>query len=138
MATYYVYDSISLQSEEFFSFSISDSFVSFLFDQIEYASVFVLVDCLAGYRYSYEELLHIFEDITKPAGNFLPDYYTLRYLEKEAILDRGSIAMLAVALSNLLRLANENDIDDIHFVSLRLRRIYSQALNKYFYVITEY
>jgi hypothetical protein len=89
-------------------------------------------------KYSYSELLTKFEDITTPAGRFVPDYYTLRYLEKEAMLDRGSVAMLAVALSNLLRLCVENEVDEIHFVSLRIRKLYYDELDKYFFVITDY
>ena len=138
MATYYIYDSISLTSEESVIYLVTSTFTSFLFDQIEYASVFTITDCLGGYKYSYAELLKLYEDITKPVERFIPDYFTLRYLEKEAILDRASIARLAVALSNLLRLATENDVDDIHFMSLRIRKVYSESLQKYFFVITDY
>ena len=138
MATYYVYDSISLSSEEATVFSITDTLVSLLSDQIEYASVFTITDCLDWNKYSYSELLELFADITTPADRFVPDYFTLRYLEKETILDRASVAMLAVALSNLLRLTIDNDVDDIHFVSLRIRKVYSEAFQKYFFVITEY
>jgi len=138
MATYYIYDSISLTSEESVVYLVTSTFTSLFFDQIEYASVFTITDCLGGYKYSYAELLKLYEDITKPAERFIPDYFTLRYLEKEAILDRASIARLAIALSNLLRLATENDVDDIHFMSLRIRKVYSEALQKYFFVITDY
>jgi len=138
MSTYYVCDSISLTSEEVAVYFVTDTFTSLLFDQIEYASVFTIIDCLSGYKYSYAELLKLYEDITKPAERFIPDYFALRYLEKEAILDRASIARLAIALSNLLRLATENDVDDIHFMSLRIRKVYSEALQKYFFVITDY
>jgi len=138
MATYYIYDFISLTSEESVVYLVTSTFTSLLFDQTEYASVFTIVDCLGGYKYSYAELLKLYEDITKPVERFIPDYFTLRYLEKEAILDRASIARLAVALSNLLRLATENDVDDIHFMSLRIRKVYSESLQKYFFVITDY
>jgi hypothetical protein len=138
MATYNIFDTISLPSEEKTGFFIYDRFVSLLSDQINYFRVFIFEDFLAGYKYSYSELLKLYEDITKPADRFVPDYFTLRYLEKEAMLDRASVAMLAVALSNLLRLATENDVDDIHFVSLRIRKIYSEVLQKYFFVITDY
>ena len=94
--------------------------------------------CAVYGKYTYYELLEKFEDLSKIVDNFLPDYFTLRYLEKEAILDRASIARLAVALSNLFRLCIENEVDELHLASLRIRKLYYDKLNKYFFVITDY
>jgi hypothetical protein len=89
-------------------------------------------------QYSYEELINKFKDLSITTDNFLPDWYTLRYLQKESILDRASVARVAVALSNLLRLAVENEINEIHYVTLRIRKFHVEELNKDIFVITDY
>jgi len=94
--------------------------------------------CESYKKYTYDELLEKFADLSKIVENFLPDYFTLRYLERESILDRASIARLAVALSNLLKLCVDQKVDEIHFVTLRIRKIYSETLRKDFFVITDY
>lgn len=94
--------------------------------------------CRPGKQYTYSEILDKFRDLTTVVDNFLPDWYTLRYIQKESILDRASVARVAIALSNLLRLAVENDIDEIHFVSLRIRKLYVEEVNKDLFVITDY
>jgi hypothetical protein len=91
-----------------------------------------------GKQYTYNELIVKFHDLSKIVDNFLPDWYTLRYLQKESILDRASVARVAIALSNLLRLAVENEIDEIHFVTLRFRKIFIEEVNKDIFVITDY
>lgn len=91
-----------------------------------------------GKQYTYNELIVKFQDLSKIVDNFLPDWYTLRYLQKESILDRASVARVAVSLSNLLRLAVENEIDEIHFVTLRIRKIFIEEVNKDIFVITDY
>jgi len=91
-----------------------------------------------GKQYTYNELIVKFQDLSKIVDNFLPDWYSLRYIQKESILDRASVARVAVALSNLFRLAVENEIDEIHFVTLRIRKIFIEEVNKDIFVITDY
>jgi hypothetical protein len=91
-----------------------------------------------GKQYTYNEIIIKFHDLSKIVDNFLPDWYTLRYLQKESILDRASVARVAIALSNLLRLAVENEIDEIHYVTLRIRKIFIEEVNKDVFVITDY
>jgi hypothetical protein len=91
-----------------------------------------------GKQYTYNELIVKFQDLTQIVDNFLPDWHSLRYLQKESILDRASVARVAVALSNLLRLAVENEIDEIHLVTLRIRKIFIEEVNKDIFVITDY
>jgi hypothetical protein len=88
--------------------------------------------------YTYEELINKFKDLSTVVDNFLPDWYTLRFLQKESILDRASVARVAVSLSNLFRLAVENEIDEIHLVTLRIRKIFIEDVNKDVFVITDY
>jgi hypothetical protein len=91
-----------------------------------------------GRVYKYYDLLDVsIEDmITKE--RFLADYHVLRYLERESLLDRVSVGRVAVALSNLLRLCAGYDIDELHYVSLRIIRKFSEKLQKDIYIITEY
>jgi hypothetical protein len=138
MSVYTFVDEITFEDSFSCVYSFSDDFSAFISDEFSYCYIVIDVTDWGCVKYSYDQLLTLFEDITKPADRFVPDYFTLRYLEKEAMLDRASVAMLAVALSNLLRLATENDVDDIHFVSLRIRKIYSEVLQKFFFVITDY
>jgi hypothetical protein len=94
--------------------------------------------CRLGKQYTYSEILNKFRDLSQIVDNFLPDWYTLRYLQKESILDRASIARVAVALSNLFRLAVDNEIDEIHLVTLRIRKMFIEEINKDVFIITDY
>jgi hypothetical protein len=115
-------DFISLSLQDVFKFKIKIS--DELFKQ--------------GKQYTYNELIVKFQDLSQVVDNFLPDWYSLRYLQKESILDRASVARVAVALSNLFRLAVENEIDEIHLVTLRIRKIFIEEVNKDIFVITDY
>ena len=98
---------------------------------------FVISDWL-GKRYKYYELLDISQEDLAQKERFLADYHVLRYLEKEACTDRVIIGRLAVALSNLLRFCSGYNIDELHYMSIRIIRKFSEILQKDIFVITEY
>jgi hypothetical protein len=91
-----------------------------------------------GRVYKYYDLLDVSIDDMMTKERFLADYHVLRYLERESLLDRVSIGRVAVALSNLLRLCAGYDIDELHYVSLRIIRKFSEKLQKDIFIITEY
>jgi hypothetical protein len=91
-----------------------------------------------GKQYTYSEIIIKYRDLSQIVDNFLPDWHTLRYLQKESILDRASIARVAVALSNLFRLAVDNEIDEIHLVTLRIRKMFIEEINKNVFIVTDY
>jgi hypothetical protein len=91
-----------------------------------------------GRVYKYYDLLDVSIDDMMTKERFLADYHVLRYLERESLLDRVSVGRVAVALSNLLRLCSGYDIDELHYVSLRIIRKFSEKLQKDIYIITEY
>ena len=91
-----------------------------------------------GRIYKYYDLLDVSIEDMMTKERFLADYHVLRYLERESLLDRVSVGRVAVALSNLLRLCSGYDIDELHYVSLRIIRKFSEKLQKDIFVITEY
>jgi hypothetical protein len=126
-------------SDNFYSvFKISDSLsINFEDNFINHVKISDEL-CRIGKQYTYSEILEKFRDLSQVVDNFLPDWYTLRFLQKESILDRASIARVAVSLSNLFRLAVENEIDEIHLVSLRIRKMFIEEINKDIFIITDY
>jgi len=97
----------------------------------------VSIDVL-GRIYKYYDLLDVSIEDMMTKERFLADYHVLRYLERESLLDRVSVGRVAVALSNLLRLCAGYDIDELHYMSLRIIRKFSEKLQKDIFVITEY
>jgi hypothetical protein len=91
-----------------------------------------------GRIYKYYDLLDVSIEDMMTKERFLADYHVLRYLEKESLLDRVSVGRVAVALSNLLRLCSGYDIDELHYLSLRIIRKFSEKLQKDIFIITEY
>ena len=88
--------------------------------------------------YKYYTLAELtLEDLAKKE-RFLTDYHCINFLFEESNVDKVSIAQLLIAMSNLLRLANEYNVDELHFMSMRIVRKFSETLNKNIYFITEY
>jgi hypothetical protein len=128
------YSQYKLKKTDVLDFNIEDSID--IKNLIKHKAKDKLLESVSSY--SYEELINKFKDLSTVVDNFLPDWYTLRYLQKEAILDRASVARVMVALSNLFRLAIENEIDEIHSVTLRIRKVFIEEINKDVFIITDY
>jgi len=114
----------------------ASSIAEFTID-IESLTVFsyeVVRNFLKAYKYYDLAELEIEELIQKE--RFLADYHVLNFLMNEAAVDKVSITNVLVALSNLLRLCKDYEIDEIFALSLRIARLVSE--NKTYFVITEY
>jgi len=114
----------------------ASSIAEFTID-IESLTVFsyeVVRNFLKAYKYYDLAELEIEELIQKE--RFLADYHVLNFLMNEAAVDKVSITNVLVALSNLLRLCKNYEIDEIFALSLRIARLVSE--NKTYFVITEY
>lgn len=84
---------------------------------------------------TYRELVSIDEEVLARKEKFLADYHTVRWLARESGTNEYYVAKVAVALSNLLRLCEEYEVDEIYLVSMRIIRVKSE--NKVFYVIVQ-
>jgi len=79
----------------------------------------VIYATLCGY--TYKQLTSI--DLSKVRVlRFLTDYHSVRFLARETGLDNVSVSEILIALSNLLRLADENYVDEINLMSIRLKK----------------
>ncbi len=89
-------------------------------------------------HYRYYQLIELTtEDIIKKE-RFLTDFHVINFLWKETTVDKVDICRLLVGLSNLLRLASVRNVDEIHALSLRIFRKFSDQLQKDIFFITEY
>ncbi len=89
-------------------------------------------------HYRYYQLIELTtEDIIKKE-RFLADFHVVNFLWNETTVDKVDICRLLVGLSNLLRLASVYSVDEIHALSLRILRKYSDQLRKDIFFITEY
>lgn len=84
---------------------------------------------------TYRELVSISEEALARKEKFLADYHTVRWLAKESGTNEYYVAKIAVALSNLLRLCEEYEVDEVYLVSMRIIRVRSE--NKTFFVIVQ-
>jgi len=88
--------------------------------------------------YKYRALAEItLEDVAK-REKFLTDYHIINFLANQTGLDKVSITAVLVAISNLLRLTNNYEVDEMHFVSFRVFRKFSKTMGKNIFFITEY
>jgi len=104
---------------------------------LESSSIFsyeVVRNFLKAYKYYDLAELPLEELIQKE--RFLADYHVLNFLMNETAVDKVSITNVLVALSNLLRLCKNYEIDEIFALSLRIARLVSE--DKTYFVITEY
>ncbi|MEM4739659.1 MAG: hypothetical protein QXS63_01085 [Zestosphaera sp.] len=88
--------------------------------------------------YKYYQLVELTQEDLIKKDKFLTDYHTVKFIANDGGIDRINVALSLVGLSNLLRLASEFGIDEIHAVSLRIFRKRSEVLNKDVFIITEY
>ncbi len=89
-------------------------------------------------HYRYYQLVELtLEDIMKKE-RFLADFHVVNFLWNETTVDKVDICRLLVGLSNLLRLASAYSVDEIHALSLRIFRKFSDQLDKDIFFITEY
>jgi hypothetical protein len=88
--------------------------------------------------YKYYTLIEITQEDLIRREKFLTDYHTVKFIANDGGIDRINVALSLVGLSNLLRLASEFGVDEIHAVSLRIFRKRSEVLNKDVFIITEY
>jgi hypothetical protein len=134
-----------LENEDWLSFSDETVLKTSVLSNFDFLSVLgfqekliaVSIDVF-GRIYKYYDLLDVSIEDMMTKERFLADYHVLRYLEKESLLDRVSVGRVAIALSNLLRLCSGYDIDELHYMSLRIIRKFSEKLQKDIYIITEY
>jgi len=134
-----------LENEDWLSFSDETGLITSLLSNSDFLPALgsqeksnaVSVDVF-GRVYKYYDFLDVSEEDMMTKERFLADYHVLRYLERESFLDRVSVGRVAVALSNLLRLCSGYDVDELHYMSLRIIRKFSEKLQKDIFVITEY
>lgn len=88
--------------------------------------------------YKYYQLVELTQEDLIKKDKFLTDYHAVKFIANDGGIDRINVALSLVGLSNLLRLASEFGIDEIHAVSLRIFRKRSEVLNKDVFIITEY
>lgn len=79
----------------------------------------------------YEDIVSI-PDAFTPAQTFLSDYHAVRFLSSITTVPNLNVQEVLIALSNLLRRANKNGIQEVHLVSLRLRK------HGKYWIITDY
>ena len=89
-------------------------------------------------HYRYYQLIELtLEDIMRKE-RFLADFHVVNFLWNETTVDKVDICRLLVGLSNLLKLASVHSVDEIHALSLRIFRKFSDQLKKDIFFITEY
>ena len=88
--------------------------------------------------YKYYQLIEITLEDMMRKERFLADFHVINFLWNETTVDKVDICRLLVGLSNLLRLASAHSVDEIHALSLRIFRKFSDQLKKDIFFITEY
>jgi len=88
--------------------------------------------------YKYYQLIEITLEDMMRKERFLADFHVINFLWNETTVDKVDICRLLVGLSNLLRLASAYSVDEIHALSLRILRKFSDQLKKDIFFITEY
>ena len=88
--------------------------------------------------YKYYQLIEITLEDMMRKERFLADFHVINFLWNETTVDKVDICRLLVGLSNLLRLASVHSVDEIHALSLRIFRKFSDQLKKDIFFITEY
>lgn len=88
--------------------------------------------------YKYYQLVELTQEDLAQKEKFLTDYHTLNWLSREAGISKVELAEAIIALSNLLRFCAYYGVDEIHLLSLRLFRKFSDTLKKNLFIITEY
>lgn len=125
--------------ESFSEVYIAQSYTADFSISLEIFSVFVYSkteNFLKAYKYwTLAEIT--LEDIAKKE-KFLTDYHIINFLANQTGLDKVSTTAILVAISNLLRLANSYEVDEMHFVSFRVFRKFSETIGKNIFFITEY
>jgi len=84
--------------------------------------------------FSYADLvkLSINEILNSPVIRFLPDYHAIRFIAENTNLSTFEVFDVFTWLANLLRLMNENNVQEVHLGAIRIKK----ALG--FFVITDY
>lgn len=88
--------------------------------------------------YKYYALVEVTQEDLIRKEKFLTDYHSIHWIAKESGKDVVSVAEILVAISNLLRLASMYSVDEIHLISMRVFRKYSDTLGKDIFFITEF
>ncbi len=127
----------SLQIESIHVAYLVSEYITDFSLQIESILVFKFEKTVNFLRaYTYETLIEISEEELLEKEKFLPDYHTLNFLSSETAVDKVSIASIFTAVSNLLRLCRDYEVDEIHSFSLRIVRIKRE--DKTYFLITDY
>ena len=103
-----------------------------------FQKIFVIIEeQFLGKTYpDLETQLAIIQDFR--AEKFIPDYLAIRTLSMWTGINSRDIIIMLVGLANILRVMDENNIDELFVGPFRIVRFWIDELKKNLFVITAY